>query len=118
MARVFVGDQEKTTEIIKRAITHNGYSFVDILQPCVTFNKINTWKWFKENTYYLTDSHKANNKVEAFKQATKKGKIPLGIFYTTKKPTFEENLPVYKINKDPLYMREAKLDKLKELDLI
>ena len=115
VARVFAGDQEKTTEIVKKAITNKGYSFVDILQPCVTFNKINTWKWFKENTYYLKNSHQVNDKGEAFKQATKKGKVPLGIFYTTQKPTFEENLPVYKINKDPLYLREAKLDKLKEL---
>ncbi len=115
VSRVFVGDQEKTKEIIKAAITHKGYSFVDILQPCVSFNKINTWKWFKENTYYLKDSYNPTNKVEAFKHATKTGKIPLGIFYTSPKPTFEENLPVYKTNKNPLYMREAKLDKLKVL---
>lgn len=115
VARVYVGDKEKAKEIIKASITHRGYSFVDILHPCVSFNKINTWKWFKENTYYLEDSHDPNNKVAAFKQATKKGKIPLGIFYTTKKPTFEEHLPVYKINKDPLYMREPKLEKLREL---
>ncbi|MFX0182458.1 MAG: thiamine pyrophosphate-dependent enzyme [Candidatus Hodarchaeota archaeon] len=115
VARVFVGDQEETKEIIKSAITHKGYSFVDILQPCVSFNKINTWKWFKENTYYLEDSHDPNSKVDAFKRATEKGRIPLGIFYTTTKLTFEEHLPVYTANKDPLYMREVKLDKLKEL---
>ncbi|MFX0050734.1 MAG: thiamine pyrophosphate-dependent enzyme [Candidatus Hermodarchaeota archaeon] len=115
VARVFVGDQEETKEIIKAAINHKGYSFVDILQPCVSFNKINTWKWFKENTYYLEDSHDPTNKVEAFKRANEKGKIPLGIFYTTSKLTFEEHLPAFKTNKDPLYMRERKLDKLKEL---
>ncbi len=115
VARVFVGDQEQTKEIIKAAIIHKGYSFVDILQPCVTFNKINTWKWFKENIYYLEDSYDPNNKVEAFKRATEKGKIPLGIFYTTTKLTFEENLPIYKKNKDPLYLRDVKLDKLMEL---
>jgi 2-oxoglutarate ferredoxin oxidoreductase subunit beta len=115
VARVFVGDQEETKEIIKTAITHKGYSFVDILQPCVSFNKINTWKWFKENTYYLEDSYDPKKKVEAFKRANEKGKIPLGIFYTTSKYTFEEHLPVYKTNKDPLYMRKRKLDKLKEL---
>lgn len=115
VARVFIGDQEKTKEIIKTAISHKGYSFVDILQPCVTFNRINTWKWFKENTYYLEDLYDATDKVEAFKRATEKGKIPLGVFYTTSKPTFEEHMPLYKANKDPVYKREVKLEKLKEL---
>ncbi|MFX0016713.1 MAG: thiamine pyrophosphate-dependent enzyme [Promethearchaeota archaeon] len=115
VARVFVGDQDKTIEIIKAAISHKGYSFVDILQPCVTFNKINSWKWFKENTFYLEDSHEPNNKVMAFKRATEKGKIPLGVFYITSKPSFEEHLPVYKTKKDPLYLREVKLEKLKKL---
>lgn len=115
VARAFVGDQEKTKEIIKAAITHKGYSFVDTLQPCVTFNRINTWKWFKENTYYLEESYDPNNKIEAFKRATEKGKIPLGIFYTTTKLTFEENLPIYKTKKDPLYKRDVNLDKLAEL---
>ena len=115
VARAFVGDQEKTKEMVKAAISHRGYSFVDILQPCVTFNKVNTWKWFRENTYYLEDSHDPTDKVGAFKRATEKGRIPLGIFYTTSKLTFEEHLPVYKTNKDPLYLREVNLDKLKDL---
>jgi 2-oxoglutarate ferredoxin oxidoreductase subunit beta len=115
VARVFMGDQEKTKEIIKAAINHKGYSFVDILQPCVTFNKVNTWKWFKENTYYLEDSYTPDNKAEAFRRTQEQTKIPLGIFYTTSKRTFEENLPAYRTNKDPLYTRDVNLDKLKVL---
>ena len=115
VARVFMGDQEKTKEIIKAAINYKGYSFVDILQPCVSFNKINSWKWFKENTYYLEDSYTPDNKAEAFKRALELNKIPLGIFYTNSKRTFEENLPAYRTNKDPIYARDVNLDKLKEL---
>ena len=115
VARIFMGDQEKTKEIIKAAINHKGYSFVDILQPCVSFNKINTWKWFKENTYYLEDSYTPDNKAEAFKRALELNRIPLGIFYKTSKRTFEENLPIYRKNEDPLYAREVNFDKLKEL---
>ncbi|UCG02242.1 MAG: 2-oxoacid ferredoxin oxidoreductase [Candidatus Heimdallarchaeota archaeon] len=115
VARVFMGDQEKMKQIIKAAINHKGYSFVDILQPCVSFNKINSWKWFKENTYYLEESYNPNNKVEAFKRSLEKEKIPLGIFYTTTKLTFEENLPAYRVNKDPLYKRDVNLDKLRNL---
>ena len=55
VARAFAGDPEKTKEILKKAIQHRGFSLVDIFQPCVSFNKINTYQWFKDNTYYLED---------------------------------------------------------------
>ncbi len=115
VARVSIADQEKALEIIKQAIAFKGYSFVDILQPCVSFNKINTWKWFRENVYYLEDSYDPTNRTEAFKRATEKGKLPLGIFYRNKKPSFEDHLPVYKTNKDPLFKREANLPQLQKL---
>ncbi|NHJ00784.1 MAG: 2-oxoacid ferredoxin oxidoreductase [Candidatus Heimdallarchaeota archaeon] len=115
VARVSISDQENAKMIIKTAIENKGYSFVDILQPCVSFNKINTWKWFKENTYYLEETHNPKDKVEAFKRATEKGKLPLGVFYVNSKPTFEDYLPTYKTNKDPLFMREANLSGLKKL---
>jgi len=115
VARVSIADQDKAKEIIKQAIRHKGYSFVDILQPCVSFNRVNTWKWFRENTYYLEDDFEPSDKTEAFKRATEKDKLPLGIFYKRTKPTFEDYLPVYKNNKEPLYKRSANLEKLKEL---
>ncbi len=114
-ARAFSGDSEQCKEIIKKAICHKGYSLVDILQPCVTFNKINTHQWFKENTYYLED-HDISDRQQAFKKATETDKLPLGVFYTTsEKKTFEENIEVYKKNKTPLYTRELDIEKLNEL---
>ncbi|PWI48202.1 2-oxoacid ferredoxin oxidoreductase [Candidatus Heimdallarchaeota archaeon B3_Heim] len=115
VARVSIADQEKSFEVIKQAISFKGYSFVDILQPCVSFNKINTWKWFRENVYYLEESYDPKNRTEAFKRATEKGKLPLGVFYKNEKPTFEDYLPVYKTNKDPLFKREANLPQLQKL---
>ncbi|MHA1974644.1 MAG: thiamine pyrophosphate-dependent enzyme [Candidatus Hodarchaeales archaeon] len=115
VARVSISDQEQTKEIIKEAISHKGYSFVDILQPCVSFNKVNTWKWFRENTYYLEDDYNPSDKIEAFRRANEKDKLALGVFYKQSKPTFEDYLPVYKDNKDPLYKRSANLENLKEL---
>ncbi|MHA1994740.1 MAG: thiamine pyrophosphate-dependent enzyme [Candidatus Hodarchaeales archaeon] len=115
VARVSIADQEKALEVIKQAISFKGYSFVDILQPCVSFNKVNTWKWFRENVYYLEGSHDPSNRTEAFKRATEKGKLPLGIFYRNEKPSFEDYLPVYKTNKDPLFKRDANLPQLQKL---
>ena len=114
-ARAFSGDSEQCKEIIKKAICHKGYSLVDILQPCVSFNKINTHQWFKENTYYLED-HDISDRQQAFKKAIETDKLPLGIFYiTSEKKTFEENIEVYKKNKVPLHTRELDIEKLNEL---
>ncbi len=61
------------------------------MSPCVTLNKIITYKWFRENTYKLDDdsSYDTKNKMQAWKRLTRKGKIPLGLVYMEKKPSYE-----------------------------
>jgi 2-oxoglutarate ferredoxin oxidoreductase subunit beta len=116
VARINVGDQQESKKILKQAIQHKGYALVDVFQPCVTFNKINTYKWFKENTYYLEDDYDSSDKNEAFKRATEKERLPLGIFYINPhKKTFEENLNVYQHDDTPIFKRELELQKLQEL---
>jgi len=113
VARCFAGDAEQTKEILKKAIKHKGYALVDIFQPCVSFNKLNTYEWFKKHTYYLEDSHDRSNRNEAFKKATEKEQFPLGIFYMDpNKKTFEENIGAYQEKQTPLYRREPDLQKL------
>ena len=116
VARTFIGDPERTKEIIKQAITHKGFAVVDIFQPCVSFNKINTYQWFKDNTYWLTETHDPKDRVEAFKRAIETDKLPLGVFYINKnKPVFEDTLATYKTDKGPLFARDLNKDKLKEI---
>jgi len=116
VARAFSGDVEKTKEILKKAINHNGYALVDIFQPCVTFNKVNTFQWFKNNTYYLEESHDPFDRELAFKMAIETEKYPLGVFYINQnKKTFEESLLAYKNDKSPIYTREQDMEKLKKL---
>lgn len=117
VARAFCGDQLQTKEIMKKAILHNGYALVDIFQPCVIFNKINTYKWFKDNTYYLDESYNPNNRIEAFKKVVETDKMPLGVIYlNSDKKTFEENLSVYQTNQMPLALREIdRAEKLQNL---
>ncbi|MCK9151697.1 thiamine pyrophosphate-dependent enzyme [Methanobacterium alcaliphilum] len=120
VARAFAGDISETKEVIKKAIMHKGYALVDIFQPCVSFNKINTFQWFKENTYYLEDDHNPFNRLDALKRSmecpTYNQKFPLGIFYINEgKKTFEENLPVYERDSSPLYSRKVDREKLKAL---
>ncbi len=116
VARTFSGDTEHMKKTFKSAINHKGFSLVDVFQPCVSFNKINTFQWFKENTYHLEETHDPYNKNEAFKRATEKGKYPLGIFYKNKdKRTFEDTLKVYADDNLPLYERQVDMDKLADL---
>jgi 2-oxoglutarate ferredoxin oxidoreductase subunit beta len=116
VARAFVGDVEQTKEILKKAITHKGYALIDILQPCVTFNKMNTWQWFKEHTYYLEDSHDPHDRIAAFKRAVEGDKLPLGIFYINpNKSTFEDNVGIYRQDSRPLFEREPDFARLQTL---
>ena len=117
VARAFSGDKEKTKEIIKKAIQHKGYAIVDIFQPCVSFNKINSFKWYKENTYYLDDDYDPTNQVEAFRKALETEKFPLGVLYINedRKTSFEENLIAYEKEKTPIVERKRDLDLVKSL---
>jgi 2-oxoglutarate ferredoxin oxidoreductase subunit beta len=115
VARTYSGDLDLTVEILKNAITHKGYALIDILQPCVSFNKVNTYQWYKEHTYHLDNTHDPSNREQAFKKAIEADKLALGIFYIKNKPTFEDNLPLYSQNKDPLFQRDLNLTKLIEL---
>jgi 2-oxoglutarate ferredoxin oxidoreductase subunit beta len=116
VARAFIGDAEKTKEILKKAITHKGYALVDIFQPCVTFNKINTWQWFKEHTYYLEDSYNPLDRSAAFRRTLETDKLPLGIFYINpSKSTFEDNVGIYQQDNRPLFEREPDANRLRML---
>jgi 2-oxoglutarate ferredoxin oxidoreductase subunit beta len=81
----------------------------------VTYNKLNTYQWFKAKTYYLDSSYDPHDRIEALRRASEVEKLPLGIFYLNPKPTFEEKLSVYQESKDPLYKRSPDLKKLSEL---
>ncbi len=116
VARAFSGDTEKTANIISEAIKHRGYSLVEIFQPCVTFNKVNTFKWFKDNTYYLDEIHDPADTDSAIKIAMDTGKFALGIIYKNSgEPVFEDNLAPYRDSREPLYRRKINMDDIREL---
>lgn len=90
VARSYAGDIAGTKSVIEAAIKHKGFSFTEIIQPCVTF--FDTRDYFKEKTFWR-EENPSINVDEAIKSAKKDGeRIPLGIFYNIEKPTFEEQL--------------------------
>jgi 2-oxoglutarate/2-oxoacid ferredoxin oxidoreductase subunit beta len=99
IARSFSGDKEHLVSIMKQAILHKGYSLVDILQPCITFNHVNTFKWYKENTYKLNEGYNPTDKAEAIKMAMEwDNGIPLGVIYEEEREEYTDK--VSNITKD------------------
>ncbi|NLM35029.1 MAG: 2-oxoacid:ferredoxin oxidoreductase subunit beta [Clostridiales bacterium] len=117
VARTFTGEREQLKNLLKEAINHKGYALIDILQPCVTFNKVNTFKWYKERVYSLDNNYDPSNKAKAFEKALEFGDegIPTGIIYKEEgKPIFEEIHPV--IAKDePLVDRQWEVKNIEKL---
>lgn len=103
VARAFSGDIKQLTELVKGAITHQGFAVVDVLQPCVSFNKLNTFKFFYDRVYKLEeDSYQPGNRVEAINRSFEWGGprsaggqgIPTGLFYQEEKPAYHEQVGV------------------------
>jgi len=99
VARGFAGDIEHLKMLMKEAILHKGFALLDILQPCVTFNKINTYEWYKKRVYHIESEYSPGDRTEAFKRALEWGdRIPTGIIYKNNRPVLEERIPVLKDN--------------------
>lgn len=91
VARAFSGEKEHLVEIMKKAILYDGYALVDIYQPCVSFNKINTFAYYKQRVYKLGDDYNRFDKIGAMQKAMEPdSKIPIGIIYEEKKTTFHQ----------------------------
>jgi 2-oxoglutarate ferredoxin oxidoreductase subunit beta len=95
VARGYAADAEHLAEMMKAAITHKGFGLLDILQPCVTYNTVNTYTWFKERIYYLDASYDPTNRTDAFSKALEFGpKIPLGVIYRNERLSLGDISPV------------------------
>ena len=89
VARGFTGDKKELKSIFKQAIQWKGFSLVDVLQPCVTFNRTNTFGWYKSRVYSLPEEYDPEDQVGAFKKSLEWGdKIPTGVIYRHAKPVF------------------------------
>jgi 2-oxoglutarate ferredoxin oxidoreductase subunit beta len=91
-ARGFVGEMDHLVDLIQKAIRHEGFSFVEILQPCVSFNKVNTFDWYKKRVYVLDDaSYDPTDRPAAFRKALEWGdRIPLGVIFRAERRTYED----------------------------
>jgi len=95
VSRGYAGNIKHLTELMKKAIQHEGISLLDVFQPCVTFNKINTHQWFQTKIYDLQESgHDTTNRGAAWQKSYEEEALPIGVFYediTT--PAHHKQLP-------------------------
>jgi 2-oxoglutarate ferredoxin oxidoreductase subunit beta len=91
VARGFSGRAEELIETLKMALSHKGFSFVQIFSPCVTFNPKESYKFFSDKVVMLTEP--AKDRLEAMRLAIDEDSLYLGIFYKEDIPTYIENLP-------------------------
>ena len=115
VSRSFSGDIPHLTGIIKEAIRHRGFSLVDILMPCVSFNKVNTFAWYKQRVKKLDENgHDPADKNAALRRAEKWGdEIPIGIFYRSKRLSYGEKLAV--LQGKPLIHRDRDPRKIENI---
>jgi 2-oxoglutarate ferredoxin oxidoreductase subunit beta len=111
LARGFSAQPKQLVEIIKAAVRHKGFSIVEVMSPCVTYNKVNTYAWFKEHVEEIgtRPDYDPCNRVAAFEALTREGKIPLGLIYRDERPTLEDQvrLPAEPIAKLDIRSRRA-----------
>ena len=112
-ARGYAADIDHLKGLMKEAINHKGFALLDILQPCVTFNKVNTYEWYKQRVYHIEQDYNPEDRRAAFAKALEWGdRIPLGIIYRNHRPTFEERVPM--IADKPLVKQGFDMKKIEE----
>ena len=114
VSRSFTGMTEHLADMIHQAIKHKGFALVDVLQPCVSFNKVNTFAWYKKRCYELPGDYDPSDWEAAMNIAQEwEDKIPVGVIYKNDRISYGEKLPV--LQKGSLVGRD--LDK-KQLEMM
>jgi 2-oxoglutarate ferredoxin oxidoreductase subunit beta len=119
VARGYVGELEHLVELIVQGVRHRGYALIDILQPCVTFNRVNTYDFYNERVYSLEETgYNPRDRLAAFQKAREWGeRIPIGVFYREERPTHEERFPALQegpLVEQPLEITPEEFEALKE----
>ncbi len=112
VARGYSGEPNHLADVIAAGIAHKGFSLIDTFSPCVTYNKVNTYAYFKKRVYKLEDDKAYNkgDKAAASIRAQEWGdKIPLGVVYQTTEPTYEDSEPAFK--NGPIVKQSLNIDK-------
>jgi 2-oxoglutarate ferredoxin oxidoreductase subunit beta len=118
VAQSFSSNLKQLTSLIEEGIKHEGFSLINVFSPCVTFNKINTYDWFKENIVEVDEipDYDPSNRIMAMTKLMETGGMLTGLIYQDKqKKSYENLLPGFKqesLSKQNLQLSEDQFDQL------
>ncbi|WP_435921172.1 2-oxoacid:ferredoxin oxidoreductase subunit beta [Paenibacillus sp. DYY-L-2] len=112
VAQSFSSDLKQLTSLIEQGIQHEGFSLINVFSPCVTFNKVNTYDWFKENIINLdtVPDYDPSNRALAMAKLMETGSMITGLIYQNKEKKAYEDM-VHGFKKEPLVHQNLALDK-------
>lgn len=114
VARAFSGMQDHLADLIQQAVKHPGFALVDILHPCVSFNKVNTYKWYKERVYELGDDYDPTDWNQAMAKSLEFGEnIPVGVIWKGERTPLGPRIE--QVEDTPLFREPVPLDALEEI---
>lgn len=119
VAQSFSSDLKELTAIIEAGLNHKGFSLINVFSPCVTYNKINTYDWFKENLTKLSDleGYDPSNREQAMNTLMEKDGLVTGLIYQNKEqPSYQDLVTGY--SEEPLSTHDLKLDEDKFHELV
>ena len=110
VAQGFSQDMNQMVDLIEKGINHRGFSLINVFQPCVTFNQINSYQWYRERVYKLTsENHDSGDLNKAWARSQEiEEKIPLGIIYQVERPVYTDSLE--QVQKNPLVESQLSID--------
>ena len=122
VARGFSGEPRHMAQIIAQGIRHRGYALIDVLQPCVTFNRVNTYDWYRSRIYHLEEEpgYDSEDRSAAWDKANEWGdRIPVGIIYRADGvPTYEDQVLALRDGSPVSRLVEGKLPTVQELEVL
>jgi 2-oxoglutarate ferredoxin oxidoreductase subunit beta len=97
IAQGFSAEKNQLTELIARAIRHRGFSLVNVISPCVTFNKVNTYDWYRERLHNLEEDadYDPHDRAAAFAKLIEHGDLVRGLVFEEETHAYDEYLPGY-----------------------
>ncbi len=114
VARGFSGKIDHLSSLIQQGVQHKGFSLIDVLQPCVSFNHVNTYAWYNQRCYEISADYEPTDRSNAMKLAEEWGdKIPIGVIYKNDRPSFESRLPA--LQQGPLAAQPVDMEALKSI---
>jgi 2-oxoglutarate ferredoxin oxidoreductase subunit beta len=106
VARSFTGEPDHFAEMVRLGTAHSGFALIDVLQPCVSFNRINTFAWYKKRCFHLPAEYDPTDWELAMKTSMEWGDtIPIGVIYRNVRPPFESLIPA--LSQGPLVGRSV-----------